>query len=99
MTNSRTAADGMTKLKPCTMPPSSPPVAETKVRTPKTSPREFTAGPPLLPHAAGASVWMTGRFCTSCLNPEIAPLVTDASTLADALRSSWLSTTPGKPRM
>ena len=98
MRNSRTAADGMTKLNPWTMPPSSVPASETNVRTPRTSPRELTAGPPLLPHAAGASVWMTGWFVTSCLNPEIAPLVTDASTLADALRSSWLSTTPGKPR-
>src|SRR6266704_3599798 len=88
----------MTKLNPWTMPPSSVPASETNVRTPRTSPRELTAGPPLLPHAAGASVWMTGWFVTSCLNPEIAPLVTDASTLADALRSSWLSTTPGKPR-
>src|SRR2546429_427250 len=89
----------MTKLNPWTMPPSSVPASETNVRTPRTSPRELTAGPPLLPHAAGASVWMTGWFVTSSLNPEIAPLVTDASTLADALRSSWLSTTPGKPRM
>jgi len=35
----------------------------------------------------------------SCLKPEIAPLVTDASTFADAFKSSWLNTTPGKPRM
>ena len=35
----------------------------------------------------------------SCLKPEIAPFVTDASTFADAFKSSWLSTTPGKPRM
>src|SRR3989449_2167164 len=89
----------MTKLNPWTMPPSSVPASETNVRTPRTSPRELTAGPPLLPHAAGASVWMTGWFVTSCLKPEIAPFVTDASTLADALSSSWLSTTPGKPRM
>src|SRR5216684_3552216 len=29
----------------------------------------------------------------------MAPFVTEASTFADALRSSWESTTPGKPRM
>src|SRR5207253_2150981 len=89
----------MTKLNPWTMPPSAPPASETNVRTPRASPRELTAGPPLLPHAAGASVWVTGWFVTSCLNPEIAPFVTDASTLFDAFNSSWLSTTPGKPRM
>src|SRR5438128_10486324 len=44
----------MTKLNPWTMPPSSVPASETNVRTPRTSPRELTAGPPLLPHAAGA---------------------------------------------
>ena len=93
------AADGITKLNPWTMPPWPPDSSVTNVRTPSTSPWEPTAGPPLSPHAAGASVWITGWLAMSCLNPEIAPFVTDASTCAEALSSSWLTTTPGKPRM
>src|SRR6266581_3079000 len=60
---------------------------------------ELTAGPPELPHAAGASVWITGLLALSCLNPLTAPGLTEASTLADWFRSSWERTTPGKPRM
>ena len=71
----------------------------TNVSTPTTSPASFTAGPPLLPQAAAASVWITGWLARSCLKPEIAPLVMEASILADEFKSSWLNTTPGNPMM
>ncbi len=58
--NSRTAVEGMTKLKPWTIDPSAPGVSDTKVSTPTTSPFELTAGPPELPHDADASVWIIG---------------------------------------
>ncbi len=98
-TKSVTAAAGMTKLKPCTMLPSGPGASDTKVSRPTTLPRSSTTGPPELPHAAGASVWITVLLFRSCLNPEIAPLVIDASTIEDWFRSSCESTTPGKPMM
>ena len=84
----------MTKLKPWTAPPS-PWV--TAVITPTTRPAVSTAGPPLVPASAAASVWMIGWFARSCLKPDTAPWVTEACTLADAFSSSWLITTPGKP--
>src|SRR5262245_66441549 len=90
-----TACDGMMKLNPWTMLPSGPGASETNVRTPTTAPRSSTAGPPELPHAAGASVWITGWPALSSLNPETAPFVTEASIDADAFNSSWDSTTPG----
>ncbi len=98
-TKSVTAADGMTKLKPCTMPPSGPGASDTNVRRPITLPRSSTTGPPELPHAAGASVWITVLLFLSCLKPDTAPFVIDASTIEDWFKSSCESTTPGKPMM
>ena len=83
LTKSFTPCAGMMKLKPCTMLPSGPGASDTKVRTPSSSARELITGPPELPHAAGASVWMYGLFALSCLKPDTAPFVTEASTLAD----------------
>ena len=54
--NCLTAAEGMMKLNPCTLPPS---LWVTKVRTPITSPAMLIAGPPLVPASAAASVCMT----------------------------------------
>ncbi len=99
MTKSVTAADGMTKLKPCTIPPSGPGASETNVSSPTTLPRSSTTGPPELPHAADASVWITVLLFLSCLNPEMAPFVIDASIMDDWFRSSWERTTPGNPMM
>src|SRR5215831_8101640 len=90
-----TAFAGMRKLNPWTMLPSGPGASDTNVSTPTTKPRSSTAGPPELPHAAGASVWITALLDASSLKPETAPLVTDASTDADLLSSSWETTTPG----
>ena len=42
------------------MLPSGPGASDTKVSTPCTAPRSSTAGPPELPQAAEASVWITG---------------------------------------
>lgn len=82
-TKSVTAEDGMTKLNPWTMLPSGPGASDTNVSRPITLPRSSTVGPPELPHAAGASVWMTVLLFRSCLKPEIAPLVIEASTMED----------------
>ena len=82
-TKSLTAWEGMMKLKPCTMLPSGPGASDTNVSTPTSSALELTAGPPELPQAAGASVWITGLLALSCLNPLTAPGLTEASTLAD----------------
>src|SRR5438105_40700 len=89
----------MMKLKPCTILLWASDDNVTNVSTPTTAPASLTAGPPLLPHAADASVWITSWSARSCLNPETAPPVTDASILADEFSSSWLRTTPGKPTM
>ncbi len=79
------------------MLPSAPGASDTNVSTPTTAPLSFTAGPPELPHAAEASVWMNGWPDLSSLNPDTVPLVTVASMDADSLSSSWESTTPGNP--
>ena len=42
---------------------------------------------------------MTVLLFLSCLKPETAPLVIDASTMEDWFSSSCVSTTPGKPMM
>src|SRR5207253_5382644 len=68
--NLTTAAEGMMKLKPCTILLWASDDNVTNVSTPTTAPASLTAGPPLLPHAADASVWITGWFARSCLNPE-----------------------------
>src|SRR5437762_1096112 len=83
-----TAFAGMRKLNPWTMLPSGPGASDTNVSTPTTWPRSSTAGPPELPQAAGASVWITELLLESSLKPETAPLVTDASTDADLFNSS-----------
>ena len=57
------------------------------------------AGPPLLPCVAGASVCTRSWPIASILKPDTVPLVAEASTVADWLRSSCESTTPGNPRM
>ena len=69
------------------------------VSTPISSESSPTAGPPLLPWAAGASVWTRSWPMASILKPDTAPLVTEASSVADWFSSSCESTTPGKPRM
>ena len=83
-----TVRAGMAKLKPWTMLPSAPGASDTKVRTPTSSALLLMAGPPELPQAADASVWMNGWLALSCFKPETAPVVTEASRLADSFRSS-----------
>ena len=95
--NPRTSLAGMRKLNPWTAPPVGE--REMKVMTPTTVASSVMAGPPLFPCAAGASVWITFWPIASCLKPETSPFVTDASSRALLLRSSWVRTTPGKPRM
>ena len=55
--NVDTSFAGIRKLKPCTMEPLEP-ASVTAVRTPITVPSFVIAGPPLLPCAAEASVWI-----------------------------------------
>jgi hypothetical protein len=93
----RTSLAGMRKLKPCTTPPAAD--SDTKVITPTSVTSSVMAGPPLLPCAAGASVWIRSCPMASTLKPETAPFVTEASSATELLRSSCVSTTPGKPRM
>src|SRR5947208_12344028 len=69
----------MMKLKPCTILLWASDDNVTNVSTPTTAPASLPAGPPLSPHAADASVWITSWLARSCLNPETAPPVTDAS--------------------
>ena len=85
---SRTVSAGMMKLKPCTISVRPSGSTVTNVSTPARIPESTTAGPPLLPHEAGASVWITGFSATSFLNPETVPFDTVASTFVDWLRSS-----------
>ena len=95
--NVRTSRAGIRKLYPCTTDPLSE--SEMKVSTPISSESSPTAGPPLLPWAAAASVWTRSWPMASILKPDTVPLVTEASSVADLFSSSWESTTPGKPRM
>ena len=74
-------------------------VSVVNVMTPRSAASSPTAGPPELPCAAAASVCTMSWPMESCLKPETAPLVTDASSVADLLSSSCDSTTPGKPMM
>src|SRR5207245_1356603 len=76
--NLMTSFAGMRKLKPCTIAPPDG-ESETNVITPTSEASSVTAGPPLLPCAAGASLWMTSWPIASCLKPDTAPLVTEAS--------------------
>ena len=92
-----TSFAGMRKLKPWTSLPDDE--SEMNVITPTTVASSVTAGPPLLPWAAGASDWMTLWPIWSCLKPDTAPLVTEASSAALLFKSSCERTTPGKPRM
>ena len=93
-----TSLAGIRKLNPCTM---APPDAEsvTATITPTSAASSPMPGPPLLPCAAEASVCTRSWPIWSCLMPDTAPLVTDASSVELWLRSSWERTTPGKPRM
>ena len=95
--NVRTSRAGIRKLYPCTTDPLSE--SEMKVSTPISSESSPTAGPPLLPWAAAASVWTRSWPMASILKPDTVPLVTVASSVADLFSNSWESTTPGKPRM
>ncbi len=96
--NLMTSFAGMRKLKPCTIAPPDG-ESETNVITPTSEASSVTAGPPLLPCAAGASLWMTSWPIASCLKPDTAPLVTEASSVTLRFSSSCERTTPGKPRI
>src|SRR5213078_263593 len=59
-------------------------VSVVNVMTPSSAASSPTAGPPELPCAAAASVCTMSWPMESCLKPETAPLVTDASSVAVA---------------
>src|SRR3972149_6835989 len=80
---------GMAKLKPWTMLPSAPGASDTKVRTPTSSALVLMAGPPELPQAADASVWMNGWLALSSFKPETAPVVIEASRLSGLFGRAW----------
>src|SRR5207247_11355311 len=94
--NLATSYAGMRKVKPWASLPDDE--SEANVITPTSEASSVTAGPPLLPWAAGASDWITFWPIWSCWKPDTAPLVTEASSAALLLSSSCDRTTPGKPR-
>ena len=53
-----TSRAGMTKLNPCKIAPLEPPDSVVAVSTPMSIASSPTTGPPELPCAAAASVWM-----------------------------------------
>ncbi len=80
--NLPTSRAGIRKLNPCVSAPDDE--SDTNCITPTSVASSVMAGPPLLPWAAGASVWMRSWLMTSTLNPDTAPLVAEASRV-DAL--------------